>query len=103
MADENENLDVKPATDATAAAGTSTSSVEQTPTDPAAGLDKVIKDTFEASTKDDKVDDKVATAEADAKQEEKVEEKTKTDKAKVEQEDKGPVPYERFSEVNTAK
>jgi hypothetical protein len=80
-----------------------------TPPSPDAGLEKVIRDTFnksESSTdKDETTTPETPAPEAKVEEEvtttDETQDKDKTETPKPD--DKGPVPYERFAEVNKAK
>lgn len=66
------------------------------------GLDKVIQDAFDkASSQDVKAEEKVQ--ETKAPEEKQEEPETRVEEGKEQEAEKGPIPYERFAEVNQAK
>lgn len=100
-------LDVKPEVDSSLTSNATPEKVVETaPLSTDEGLTKVINDTFKKSEsspekKDEKTEAKVEKTEPEVKPTDIPPEKQ--EEKKVETEDKGPIPYERFAEVNKAK
>lgn len=116
MSKENENLDVKSGESSTPTVETVVSTTTQTPPTETKTVEDVIQDVFKQSqSSSEQEGEKSAVLKSNStekKEEDESEDKEKSNLSEKEEtkseekqteEDKGPVPYDRFAEVNKAK